>query len=83
MLTDHWRKSTRSGPNSDNCLEARFKKSTRSGAAGHCVEVGMPDGMVHVRDTKDHGAGPELRFTPDEWRAFLAGAADGEFDLPG
>jgi hypothetical protein len=34
-----------------------------------------------VRDTKDRGIGPVLRFTADEWRAFLAGATAGEFDL--
>ncbi len=39
------------------------------------------DGGVEVRDSKDRG-GPVLRFTPAEWRAFLGGAADGEFVLP-
>ncbi|WP_433519999.1 DUF397 domain-containing protein [Nonomuraea sp. CA-143628] len=38
--------------------------------------------MVAVRDSKDRG-GPLLTFTPGEWRAFLGGVKDGEFDQPG
>ncbi len=49
---------------------------------GNCVEVGRsPEGAVVVRDTKDHGRGPVHRYTPDEWRAFIAGVRNGEFDL--
>lgn len=48
---------------------------------GNCVEVGMtPDGGVSVRDTKAPESG-DLRFTAEEWTAFLAGARAGEFDL--
>jgi hypothetical protein len=36
--------------------------------------------MIEVRDTKDQGQGPTLRFTSDEWDAFLDGARGGEFD---
>ncbi len=39
----------------------------------------MPHGIA-VRDSKDPG-GPVLDFTPAEWRAFIAGVRDGEFDL--
>lgn len=57
-------------------------KSTRSGPAGHCVEATLQaDGAVRVLDTKHRNRG-YLEFTPDEWFAFLAGAKDGEFDLP-
>lgn len=46
---------------------------------GDCVEVGRtPDGSVHVRDTKDRAH--ELRFTREEWAAFVAGVKNGEFD---
>jgi hypothetical protein len=49
---------------------------------GSCVEVmRRPDDGVLVRDTKDHGEGPVLSFTKDEWLAFLDGASRGEFDL--
>ncbi|MBB5130914.1 hypothetical protein HNP84_000602 [Thermocatellispora tengchongensis] len=36
--------------------------------------------MVAVRDSKDPDGG-KLFFSPDEWRAFLAGAKTGKFDL--
>lgn len=49
--------------------------------SGNCVEVAMlPDGGVAVRNGKE-ADGPVLRFTASEWRAFTAGARDGEFDL--
>lgn len=37
--------------------------------------------QANARDTKDHGRGPVHRYTPDEWRAFIAGVRNGEFDL--
>lgn len=58
-----------------------WRKSTRSGAAGHCVEVFQTEDSVQVRDTKDRGNGPALTFTHPEWEAFVSGAKDGEFDL--
>jgi hypothetical protein len=57
---------------------ATWRKSSHSGANG-CVEVLHGDDQVAVRDSKDP-SGPVLRFTPREWRAFLAGVRDGEFD---
>lgn len=47
-----------------------------------CVEVALADGIVGLRDSKDKGRGPVLAFTEPEWEAFLAGAKNGEFDLP-
>jgi hypothetical protein len=58
---------------------ATWRKSTRSGANGNCVEVAQLTNAVAVRDSKDP-AGPALVFTPDEWAAFIEGARDGEFD---
>lgn len=58
-----------------------WNKSTRSGAAGHCVEVRKDGEAIQMRDSKDKGAGPVLSFTTDEWNAFVGGAQDGEFDL--
>jgi hypothetical protein len=47
---------------------------------GNCVEVaGLPGDQIGVRDSKDT-EGPVLRFTPDEWNAFLGGVRNGEFD---
>ena len=55
-------------------------KSSLSFSNGNCVEVAsMSAGEIGVRDSKDP-EGPVLRFTPDEWQAFLGGARNGEFD---
>jgi hypothetical protein len=55
-------------------------KSSLSYANGNCVEVaGLPGGEIGVRNSRDSG-GPVLRFTSDEWHAFLGGVRNGEFD---
>lgn len=60
----------------------RWRTSTFSGAnGGGCVEVADHNGMIMVRDSKNHGGGPVHRYTPDEWRAFVAGVRTGEFHL--
>ena len=57
----------------------RWVKSTLSYANGACVEVAsLPGGTVGVRNSRDRG-GHVLRFTPDEWHAFLGGVRSGEF----
>jgi len=56
---------------------ARWRKSTRSGASGgNCVEVAsnLP-GVVAVRDSKNI-AGPALTFAPAAWAAFVAKIAE-------
>ena len=58
---------------------ATWPKSSHSGNNG-CVEVAYDDDQIAVRDSKDP-SGPMLLFTPHEWRAFLAEARDGEFDV--
>lgn len=58
-----------------------YKSSYSNGGGGTCVEVAhLPDGGRLVRDTKDHGHGPVLRFTAAEWAAFTERVKDGEFD---
>ena len=55
-------------------------KSSLSFSNSNCVEVAsLPAGEIGVRDSKD-SEGPVLRFTSDEWHAFLGGARNGEFD---
>ena len=55
-------------------------KARKSTASGSCIEVRSHGGMIEIRDTKDHGAGPRLRFTAEEFDAFLDGARNAEFD---
>ena len=50
---------------------AAWRKSTRSSTNG-CVEVGLVDDQIAVRDSKDR-EGPVLIFTAHEWEAFLGG----------
>jgi hypothetical protein len=50
--------------------ETGWRKSTYSSSnGGNCVEVAATDDVL-VRDTKQDGTGPVLRFTPAAWRRF-------------
>jgi hypothetical protein len=61
--------------------EARWRKSSYSGANGDCVEVAENlQEVVAVRDSKDRG-GPALVFRNAEWDTFLSGVKGGQFDL--
>ncbi|MFG1917218.1 DUF397 domain-containing protein [Micromonospora sp. NPDC048898] len=53
--------------------DAIWRKSTRSGNQGNCVEVAdnLP-GVVGVRDSKNI-TGPALMFGPDQWQTFIGG----------
>ena len=63
--------------------DTHWLKSSLSYSNGNCVEVAsLLEGEIGVRDSKDPG-GPVLRFTPDEWHAFLGGVRNGEFDSIG
>ncbi|MBD0690125.1 DUF397 domain-containing protein [Streptomyces sp. CBMA123] len=44
------------------------------------VQIAFVDGYIGMRDGRQED-GPVLVFTPAEWRAFVLGARDGEFDL--
>ena len=60
--------------------QPEWVKSSLSFANGNCVEVAsLPAGEVGVRNSRDI-AGAVLRFTPDEWHAFIGGVRNGEFD---
>jgi hypothetical protein len=67
---------------SDSIITVAWRKSSYSnGQGGNCVEVAdLADGGRLVRDTKDQGRGPVLRFTESEWQAFVLGVRGGEFD---
>ena len=55
-------------------------KSSLSFSNGNCVEVAtLSDDEIGVRNSRD-AQGAVLRFTSDEWHAFLGGVRNGEFD---
>ena len=60
--------------------EPVWRKASHSGDT-NCVQVLFGDRIVKVRDSKSPGHDRFLVFTHDEWRAFIAGVRDGEFDL--
>jgi hypothetical protein len=58
-----------------------WRKSSYSDSGGACVETAvLPDRRVAMRHSKQPGEAI-LLYTPAEWRAFVAGAKAGEFDL--
>ncbi|MGH3830865.1 MAG: DUF397 domain-containing protein [Pseudonocardiaceae bacterium] len=60
--------------------DARWKKSSRSGAGNNCVEVADLDGAHHaVRDSKNPG-GAALIVTAAGWSAFTVGIRAREFN---
>jgi hypothetical protein len=56
-----------------------WRKAQRSVNNGECVELARAQGMIAIRDSKNP-TGPILMYNPAEWRAFLDGAKNGEFD---
>jgi predicted secreted Zn-dependent protease len=54
-----------------------WRKSSFCGN-GACVEVAVAGEDFLVRDSKDSDS-PVLKFTRDEWAAFVAGVNAGEF----
>jgi Domain of unknown function (DUF397) len=65
-------------------VSATWVKSSYSGpTGGNCVEIAfLAGGEVAMRNSRDPD-GAALIFTSAEWDAFLRGARDGEFSLPG
>jgi hypothetical protein len=59
----------------------QFHKSSFSADQEECVEIGMQEVTVYVRDSKDQN-GAILVFNSREWDAFLKGVKAGEFELP-
>jgi Domain of unknown function (DUF397) len=57
-----------------------WTKSSLSHANGNCVEIAdIEGGQVGMRDSKNI-VGPVLGISREEWRAFLGGIRNGEFD---
>ncbi|HLU43931.1 MAG TPA: DUF397 domain-containing protein [Natronosporangium sp.] len=65
-------------------LKGRFDLSRAqwrgSGPDGR-IQIAFVDDLIGMRDGQNPD-GPVLIFTAEEWDAFVAGAKDGEFDLP-
>jgi hypothetical protein len=55
-------------------------KANASQGSGECVEMRGDGAAVEVRDSKQQGGGPILRFTGAQFAAWLDGAKRGEFD---
>lgn len=63
--------------------EDGFKTSNESWFTGIrwcCVSVKVSDDKVQVRDTKDPSKAT-LVFDHDEWKSFVAGVKNGQFDV--
>jgi hypothetical protein len=55
----------------EGTIDPRWRKASYSGnGGGSCVETGNTPQHVVVRDSKQDGRGPVLRFGPAAWRAF-------------
>jgi hypothetical protein len=75
MTTDlTWFKSSYSGSQGDDCVEAALswrKSSYSSSGDGDCVEVATCPTTVHIRDSKNTD-GPQLTLPAASWASFVA-----------
>jgi Domain of unknown function (DUF397) len=55
----------------------KWQRSTHSRVGSGALEVALDAGRIFVRSS---GASSMVWFTPTEWKDFLAGVKDGEFD---
>lgn len=53
-------------------LSPNWKKSTRSGAQGNCVELRLGEDTVQVRDSKLGDASPVLDLDPTAYAVMVA-----------
>ena len=51
-------------------IVSEWRKSTRSGSQAECVEVGVRDATLGVRDSKN-ATGSVLAFEIETWKAFV------------
>ena len=58
----------------------KWRRARHSAGNGECVEVASAGGYIAVRDSKDTD-GAMLIYKNEEWRQFLKGAKQDDFDL--
>ncbi|MFI6321327.1 DUF397 domain-containing protein [Nonomuraea sp. NPDC050556] len=80
VLGNHVSGTNRSGEAEMAAEVDAWFKSSFSQPSGECVEILRSADSIRVRDSKDP-SGAVLTFTHGEWRAFLAGARNAEFDV--
>lgn len=67
--------------NDGDATARAWRRSSRSYGGGNCVEAAARHGaFIDVRDSKNP-QGAVLRFTPDQWTAFLVGLRDVDLGL--
>ncbi|MEU5809772.1 DUF397 domain-containing protein [Streptomyces sp. NPDC047718] len=59
-------------------MEIKWRKSSKSADTGDCLEVAVKGGEVLIRESDDPSV--IIRTTRAKLRAFIDGAAAGEFD---
>ncbi|HET9257017.1 MAG TPA: DUF397 domain-containing protein [Pseudonocardiaceae bacterium] len=57
---------------------AGWRTSTHNSNGGDCVEIDFTATGVEMRDSKAHGTGPIIDFTPTQWAAFLDDLSSGD-----
>jgi Domain of unknown function (DUF397) len=62
-----------------NIQNRHFRKSSRCGGTGDCVEVASDEITFRMRDSKIENS-PVLEFAVEAWSDFVAGVRDGQFD---
>lgn len=78
IAVEGWRRAS-GCVNMGDCVEVAWTRASTCDEGTNCVEFAPVGGEVLVRNSNDPD-GPVLRFTPEEWAMFLAGAKAGEFD---
>jgi hypothetical protein len=71
----HWFKSSHSGGEGGDCVEAAYawrKSSYSDGEGGQCLEVALTPHTIHIRDSKNPTGG-HLTLSPAAWSVFLSG----------
>jgi hypothetical protein len=54
-----------------------WRRSSRCGESGTCVEIAHIGTVINMRDAKDPG--PQLAFDRTRWKEFVVGIRNGEF----